>query len=266
MNILEKIVTNKKEEIKIERSKIPERDLRERAYESRKKISLVKALEKPGQYGVNIIAEIKRASPSKGPIRPDLDPALYAESYAKGKAAAISVLTDKTYFMGTPDDLSRAKKAVSLPILRKEFIISAYQIYQSCALGADAVLLIARILSKDQLKDYVSLCNEVNIDVLVEIHSEKELDTVFDSKAQLVGINNRNLETFSTDIETSIRLASYLEFPQIPVAESGIGNREDVEKLTHGGVWNFLIGESLVRATDPCDYLQRLMGVNSVEK
>lgn len=258
-DILSRIVEHKKGEILASKRVLPENRLREEAYAPTKRRSFVGELEHPGPTGINIIAEVKRASPSKGPIRPDLDPGALAGEYEKGGAAAISVLTDEHYFQGSVQDLKDARAATRLPVLRKDFLISAYQIYEASAMGADAVLLIVRILSKDQLKGYLSLAAELSMDALVEVHSEEDLEVACLAGARIVGINNRDLRSFDTSIDTAIRMASMLEPHQIPVAASGIKGRDDVKKTLSAGIWNFLIGESLVRAPDPQAYLESLM-------
>lgn len=213
-------------------------------------------MERPG---TNIIAEIKRASPSKGVICPDLNPARYASQYEQGGAAALSVLTDTPYFQGSFEDFKAAREAAGLPMIRKDFLISSYQIYESSVLEADAVLLIVRILSAEQLRDYLSLCAELELDALVEVHSEEDIEAASRAGAKLIGINNRNLSSFETNIETAINMVSLLEPGQIPVAESGIRGPEDVQKLRQAGIRNFLIGESLVRASDPRAFLKSLI-------
>ena len=170
------------------------------------------------------------------------------------------MLTDQPYFKGSLDDLKKARESSTLPVLRKDFLISSYQIYESSAMGADAVLLIARILSGEQLRDYLKLCNELKLDALVEIYSEKDLEAATQAKARLIGINNRNLSSFETNIDTAIKLVSLLEPYQIAVAASGIQNRDDIVKNQQAGIWNFLIGESLVRAENCRDFLRSLMG------
>jgi len=260
MDILDKIVERKREEITAAQNEIPECRLREEAEQRRNRRSLYEALKNPGPFGVNIISEIKRASPSKGLIRNDLDPVTYARAYEKGGAAALSVLTDRPFFQGSPQDLKSAKGAVNLPVLRKNFIISTYQIYEAAVMGADAVLLITRILSDQQLSDYLALSTDLKLDALVEVHDEDDLIKANNSGAKMVGINNRNLRTFKTDIRTAIELVKHFESHQIAVAESGIHTREDIEQLTAAGIWNFLIGESLVRAEDPIAHLEYLMG------
>ncbi len=260
MNILQQIVEHKKRQIAEAKNRLPENKLRGQALSRRERRPFFKGLELPQATGVNIIAEIKRASPSKGIIRSDLDAVKYASDYQMGGASALSVLTDSRYFKGSVHDLKKARKNTSLPVLRKDFIISSYQIYESLAMEADAVLLIVRILSSQQLKDYINLCAKIGMDVLVETHSEKEIETATMAGAKLIGINNRNLSSFKTNIETAARLASLLTPDQIAVAESGIKSREDIEKLMDAGIRNFLVGESLVRAPDAKVFLQTLLG------
>ena len=259
-DILSKIVEYKKEEIIAAKQNIPESFLREKAFAPRNRRPFLKKLEHPGPFGINIIAEIKRASPSKGDIRADLDPSVYADEYEKGGAAALSVLTDKPYFKGSPEDFKIARKTTTLPVLRKDFLISSYQIFESAVMEADAVLLIVRILDLQQLKDYLSLCNELKLDALVEVHSEADIEKAGLAGARLIGINNRNLKSFETDIETAIRMKSLLGSDQIAVAASGIRTRKDIDLIRSYEIWNFLIGESLVRAKYPRDFLMSLYG------
>lgn len=259
MNILDKIIARKKEEIAEARSRVSAGRLRELASEPREKRQFYERLKEPGPGGVNIIAEIKRASPSKGDIHPDLDPAEYAAVYEQGGAAAMSVLTDETFFKGCFEDYKTARKASGLPMIRKDFIISPYQIYESAVLQADAILLIVRILEPEQLREYLELAASLGLDVLVEAHSESEIKTATLAGAKLIGINNRNLGTFETDIETSARMISMFEQGQVAVAESGIHTKEDIDRLRKAGFFNFLIGESLVRAKDTKSFLKSLM-------
>ena len=258
--ILAEIVRHKKQEITAAKQTISEGELRLRAGVAQQRRPFLGRLSAVGSGGINIIAEIKRASPSKGAIRKDLDAGNQARSYEAGGAAAISVLTDTRFFQGGRQDLVEAKQATKLPVLRKDFVVTAYQIYESIAMGADAVLLIVRILSQQQLKDYLMLCAENRIDALVEVHSEEEFTDAAGAGARLIGINNRDLDTFVTDIDTSIRLASLFENHHVGVAESGIGDREDINRILAAGIHNFLIGESLVRATDPQAFLKSLIG------
>jgi indole-3-glycerol phosphate synthase len=258
-HILDDIVKQKHREIEALLQKTPEIKLRELALQPRERRPFLERLKQPGgQTVINIIAEIKRASPSKGLLCPGLDPAALAKSYASGGAACLSVLTDRQFFQGSPDDLLAARAATDLPVLRKDFLISACQLYESCILGADAVLLIARILSENQLGELLDLCRTLGLDALVEVHSESDVISATRSGAKLIGINNRNLQTFHTDIATSMQLVSLLAPDQTPVAASGIQNRQDIERLLESGIYNFLIGESLVRSKDPAAFLRAL--------
>lgn len=260
-DFLSRIVERKKQEVEAAKAtKLLKR------LDSRNQRPFLETLRKPGPYGVNIIAEIKRASPSKGPIRADLDAAAYAAKYEEGGAAAISVLTDRDHFQGSFEDLRIAREASSLPVLRKDFIIDTYQLHESYIRGADAVLLIAKILSKHWLSVYVDVSRSAGVESLVEVHSRKELDWALEAKAGLIGINNRNLETFETDIRTAEKLAkvaNLLRNPPVLVAESGIHSRDDILRLKDAGIHNFLIGESLVRAADPVAALRQLMGADN---
>ena len=259
-DILSRIVGDKLAEVEAAKQHQPEEVLIERATAVSNRRPFAESLAAPGSHGVNIIAEIKRASPSKGDIRADLDPAEFSRRYTDGGAAALSVLTDRKYFKAEPEDLTNARVATSIPVLRKDFIVSTYQIYESCAMGADALLLIVRALSEQQLNDYLALSNELGIDALVEVHSEREFDIAARSGARLIGVNNRDLDTFRTDIQTCIRLADRFEPHHIGVAESGIRDRSDIERITASGIHNFLIGESLVRADNTEGFLNTLIG------
>ena len=210
---------------------------------------------------VSIIAEVKRASPAKGLLRADLDPADLARRYREGGARAISVLTDETFFKGSVDDLRVARNAAGLPILRKDFVIDEYQLWEARVMLADAALLIVRILDRVQLRDYLALAREeLKIATLVEVHSEKELEAALDAKAPLIGINNRDLDTFQVSLETTARLRPLIPPGTGVVSESGISTREDVRLLGAMKVDAALIGEELVRSADPAERLRELLG------
>ena len=247
-SFLERIVAHKQKEVLEAKARISEQRLLETAHAIKSRRSLVKALGFPDSSRVNIIAEIKRASPSKGIFSPDLNAARLATAYEAAGAAAISVLTDKHFFKGSGEDLMAAKKASTLPVLRKDFVVSSYQVMEAAAWGADAVLLIARIISTEQIQDYLSLCVEFGLDALVEVHSEADLEKVQQTNARLIGINNRDLSTFETDIQRAMDLVRRLTPDQIPVAASGITGPDDVRRNVAVGLRNFLVGESLVRA------------------
>ncbi|MBA2880889.1 indole-3-glycerol phosphate synthase [Desulfosalsimonas propionicica] len=259
-DILDRIVAHKKDEVAACRTQTPLSVLKDQARtKTANRRSFYEALARPADQ-VRIIAEIKRASPSKGDISADLDPAGLAQAYERGGAAALSVLTDRAFFKGGPADLLAARNACSLPVLRKDFVISDYQIYEAAAWDADAVLLIVRILSKQQLSEFSGLCNELGIDALVEVHTESDLAAAMDVGAAVIGINNRNLASFDTDIETAMSLSAKLGAGQIAVAASGISSRKDIEQNLKAGISRFLIGESLVTADDPEKFLTRLIG------
>jgi indole-3-glycerol phosphate synthase len=262
-DFLSKILESKRHEIKAAAERVPERVLREEASQPRERRSFIERLAAPGPSGINVIAEIKRASPSKGKIKESVAPAEYARKYELGGAAAVSVLTDKDFFGGGLEDLVKVRQAASMPVLRKDFIISSYQVYESAVIGADAVLLIVRALSGALLRDLLSLCADVGLSALVEAHDEDEYEIAASTGARLIGINNRDLKTFKTDISTSIGIAGRVSPGQIVISESGISSRSDVERLVDAGIWNFLVGESVVRADDPVKFLKALHGVQS---
>jgi indole-3-glycerol phosphate synthase len=211
---------------------------------------------------VNIIAEIKRASPSKGLIRENVDPAAFARAYEKGGAAAISVLTETRFFKGSIEDLTAARNSQGLPVLRKDFILSEYQVYESAAIGADAILLIVRILASEQLGDYMALAGDLGMDVLVEVFEDKELEAATKAGAKLIGINNRNLDSFETDMERASGMAARLADGMSAVAASGIKGRKDIEAGMKAGLHNFLVGESIMRSDDPERFLKMLINGN----
>ena len=258
-DILSQIVERKKEEIIKAKKTAPERAMREKALLPRKKRPFFTVFENPESSQVNIIAEIKRASPSKGIFSLNLDPTTMARAYEQGGAVALSVLTDMDFFKGSPQDMKEARHATALPVLRKDFLISTYQLYESALMGADAILLIVRILTEKQLKDYLDLSEELNMDVLVEVHSMEDLKIATRVGARLIGINNRNLKSFETHIDTAISMVSALESFQIPVAASGIQSPEDIKRNLDAGIHNFLIGESLVKAKDPKAFIRSLL-------
>ena len=258
-DFLEKVAARKKADIEQAQNSRPEASLRREAEQTPKKRGFISSLTTGEPDAVHIIAEIKRASPSRGEIRAGLDPAELARAYAAGGASALSVLTEPHWFQGSVSDLQAARAATALPVLRKDFVISAYQVYESAVIGADAVLLIAAILSAGELADLLALCRDLGLDALVEIHSQQDLETVRSSNARLVGINNRNLRSLETDIGTAAAMAGGLGPDQVPVAASGIRRREDIEKMLGHGIRRFLIGEHLVRSDAPEKLLRELI-------
>jgi indole-3-glycerol phosphate synthase len=261
-DILERIVAAKRAAVSAARREVPLNRLRAAAEARRDHRPFGAALRTPGDSGVNVIAEIKRASPSKGVIRADLDPAGLAAAYAAGGAAAVSVLTEERFFLGSPQDLQAARAAMPLPVLRKDFIVCAYQVLESAAMGADAVLLIVRVLPAAELADLIALTSGLGLAALVEVYSAADLETAERAGARLIGINNRDLQSFDTDLGHTLRLLPLLRPDQVAVAASGIRNREDIRRYRDHGVFNFLIGESLVLAERPEAFLKMLRGEN----
>ncbi len=259
-NFLEQIIEYKKEQVQRQKLRRSEASLRADAEAHRDRRPFLKSLETVKEGEVHIIAEIKRASPSRGDIRLNLDPAGRAAAYARGGASALSVLTETQWFKGSLQDLQTARNAVTLPVLRKDFIFTSYQIYESALIPADAILLIVRILSENQLNDYLALCASLGLDALVEVHTLEETERVCSTAAKLIGINNRNLSSFNTDTRTAIGLAKHLRADQIPVAASGISSRKDIEKNMAAGIYRFLVGESLVRSDNPEKLIAGLKG------
>ncbi len=262
-NILTEIITAKRKRVAVASEAGPLQRLREDAIAARraaKPHALMSALDQSA--GVNIIAEFKRRSPSKGVIRADVDAVTMALAYERGGAVAVSVLTEQDYFDGSLDDLCAVRRAVSLPILRKDFIVDEYQVYESAAAGADALLLIVAALDDDSLAHLRHLTeDELGMDALVEVHTQSELKRALASGAKLIGVNNRDLRTFNVSLETSIELAREA-LPGIAlVSESGLNTSDDLRRLRSHGYKGFLIGESLMRADQPDLALRALLGI-----
>ncbi len=253
-SILERIFAAKRAELEAERAAVPLEAIREAARRASQPRDFLAALRscRPA-----IIAEIKRASPSKGDILPSLDPAAVARDYAAAGAAAISVLTDR-HFKGSLEDLRAVREAVDLPLLRKDFIFNSYQLYQARAAGADCILLIAAMLKEAEMRALYVEARELRLQALVEVHNEDELRAAIRAGAEIVGINNRDLHTFVTDIAVTERLLGGYRGTALVVSESGIDMPEDIRRLDHAGARAFLIGESLLRGGDPHHKLEAL--------
>lgn len=252
---LKRIVATKREEIQKLKLTIGDQE-RENAKKMRPVRSLAKAMQKPGN---SIIAEVKPASPSKGVIREQVDPIATAQSYEQGGASAISVLTDQTYFRGYPESLTQVKEAVNVPVLRKDFILDECQIVESRLLGADSILLIVAILNKDQCIELCQMAHMYGMEVLVEIHDKSELDTALSCDADVIGINNRNLSTFQTDLARTEQLRPLITCTCPVITESGIHSVDDVKRMQRTQVDGMLIGEFLMRQTDPKQVLKQLL-------
>lgn len=264
MNILDKICETTKERIKKEKQKIS-------LIEVRKIAESIKSVEKENYFNfekaigkkekINFICEIKKASPSKGIIAEDFDYIKIAKDYQKAKADAISCLTEPHYFMGSDKYLEEIKETVNIPILRKDFIIDEYMIYQSKNIKADAILLIAAVLDKYKLKDYFEIANSLGLSSLFEIHNEEELEKVLNLNPRIIGVNNRNLKTFEVDINNSVRLRKLIPNNIIFVSESGIKNRNDIKILEENKTNAVLIGETLMIKKDKEKEIKKLRGI-----
>ena len=206
-----------------------------------------------------VIAEIKRASPSKGVIRENFDPAALARDFEDNGAICLSILTDEKYFQGANEFLREARAACSLPVIRKDFMIDPYQIAESKALGADCILLIVAALGQSQLQELAAFAKELAIDILVEVHDRQELDRALELNIELIGINNRNLHTFEINLQTTLDLASSIPADKLIITESGINTSADVLTMTNKGIYGFLVGEAFMRASSPGAKLKQLM-------
>jgi indole-3-glycerol phosphate synthase len=251
-DILDRIVAVKREEVTAARRRQSLEAVRADAQSRVLTRDFLGALRQRTEVGRSaVIAEIKKASPSKGVLRPDFMPADIAQSYAEHGAACLSVLTDRQFFQGEPDYLKQARASCDLPVLRKDFMIDPYQIYESRAMGADAVLLIAACLDDAQMRDLEALALSLNMAVLVEVHDEQELDRALALRTPLLGINNRNLKTFEVSLETTIGLRARVPADRLLVTESGISTAADVTRMRQAGVHAFLVGEAFMRAEEP---------------
>ena len=258
-NILDRILATKREEVAALRASVSMarmRDLAAAADETRGFLAAMASRAERKQPA--IIAEIKRASPSKGLIREAFDPAAIAKAYRANGAACLSVLTDRTYFQGGLDDLIAARASCDLPVLRKDFIVDEIQIYEARAAGADAILLIVSALTDEELSGFEDLAVRLGMDVLVETHDEAELDRALRLQTRLLGVNNRDLKTFSVDLSRCLALKSRAPADRVIVCESGVTGVEDMLTVMGGGVYGFLIGEALMRAPDPGQALHAL--------
>lgn len=260
--ILDKILSTKREEIAAYKASESEEQLIARCADVVAPLrGFAQALRSARDAGKTaMISEVKKGSPSKGIIRADFDPLEIAQTYQRGGATCLSVLTDEQYFQGHLDYLQLIRAQVSLPLLRKDFMIEPYQIYQARTAGADAILLIAAALNDDQLHQLAGVARELGLDTLLEVHNEEELERSLKIDVDLIGINNRDLKTFVTDIAVTEQLAARIPAKQLAVAESGIYSRADVERLAAAGAGAFLIGESLMREDDIVAKLQELLG------
>ena len=260
-DILNKIIAVKRDEIKGAIIRKPLNAMRQDAesrVQTRDFVGALRAKIAAGKPAV--VAEIKKASPSNGVLRADFVPADIAQSYAEFGAACLSVLTDQQFFQGSIDHLKQARASCSLPVLRKDFIVDAYQVYESRVMGADCILLIAACLDDAQMKSFEALAMSLDMAVLVEVHDAAELARALQLKTPLIGINNRNLNTFEVSVNTTLNLMSHVPKDRLLVTESGIASQEDVQRLRNAHVNTFLVGEAFMRADEPGMALAELFG------
>ncbi|MEM7477640.1 MAG: indole-3-glycerol phosphate synthase TrpC [Planctomycetota bacterium] len=258
--ILANIVQSKKQEVEETIRKRPLRDLMKAAGDAPPTRDFAAAIQ--AGDGIQLIAEVKKASPSKGIIRADFDPVDIATKYSKAGAACISVLTDAEYFQGSLDYLTQIRAAVEVPLLRKDFVIHPYQVYESRVAGADAVLLIAECLTRQELRGLTQLTNDLGMQTLIELYDKKNLENVLNTGTELIGINNRDLKTFEVDLQHTVRLRNDIPPGKIVIGESGIFTREDALMLQENGVQGMLVGESLMIQEDVSTAVKSLLGTN----
>ena len=255
MTILDKILTVKRAEVAAAKKAAPDMETRaRRTGETRDFVGALRA-KQPA-----VIAEVKRASPSKGLLRANFDPAAIARSYESGGAACMSVLTDREFFQGSSEDLIKARAACALPVLRKDFLIEPYQVFEARAIGADCVLLIVACLKDTQMRELERIAHSLGMAVLVEVHDADELERALALKTPLIGVNNRNLRTFETRLETTLDLLPRIPKDRLVITESGILSTADVRRMRDNGVNTFLVGEAFMRAGDPGKELNKLFG------
>jgi indole-3-glycerol phosphate synthase len=266
---LQEILSRKREEVLARKAKTPLKELKGRIRDLAPARDFLKAISRKGREkmpipvsnpSIRLIAELKKASPSKGPLRGNFDPEAIAKGYEEAGASALSVLTDVTFFQGSPENLCGAKGWVSLPLLQKDFILEEYQIGEARVWGADAVLLISTLLDRERLKDLSDLALEIGLIPLIEIHDRADLERALGTHPKLIGINNRNLTTFQVDMKTTLDLIGDIPPESVVISESGISKREEVVWLEEAGLDAVLIGEALVKSEDPGMKVRELLG------
>jgi len=262
--ILDQILAHKRDEVAAARRRVSQSAQESRLREADSVRGFARAMaERVASRKPAVIAEIKKASPSQGVIRQDFAPAEHARDYADNGATCLSILTDRDYFQGCDEDLVAARGACSLPVIRKDFMIDPYQIIESRALGADCILLIVAALTKSQLGELAACANETGLDVLVEVHDARELEQALDLETRLIGINNRDLHSFDTKLQTTLDLIGEIPADRVIITESGIHGIADVKLMLDNDVYGFLVGESFMRAAHPGQKLRELFASHS---
>ncbi|MEX2469596.1 MAG: indole-3-glycerol phosphate synthase TrpC [Pseudohongiellaceae bacterium] len=257
--ILDQIIAHKRDEVAAARRRVSSTELESRLRDADPVRGFARAMaERVAARKPAVIAEIKKASPSQGIIREDFAPAQHARDYADSGATCLSILTDRDFFQGSDEDLAEARGACSIPVIRKDFMIDPYQIVESRALGADCILLIVAALAPSQLGELAACAKETGIDVLVEVHDARELERALDLDTRLIGINNRDLHSFDTKLQTTLDLMGEIPADKVIITESGIHTIADVEVMLDNGVYGFLVGESFMRAAHPGQKLREL--------
>jgi indole-3-glycerol phosphate synthase len=260
---LNKVMSVKADEVKSAKAIVSLESIRNDAEMFQTPPDFLAAMQNSSKDCIGIIAEVKKASPSKGDINPSLDPRECALNYTDAGASAISVLTESTFFKGSLDDLKTVTNHTTLPVLRKDFTIDPYQIYEAKVCGASAILLITTLLSDEQLKEYIDLTRDLGMEPLVEVTAESELESACQCGAKVVDINNRNLQTLKTDLDVSKRMAKIIPDSVVPVEASGIKSYSNILNGIESGIFNFLVGESIVRSGDPVSFIRSLKGQKS---
>jgi len=261
MSILQKILEVKRTEVEKRKREVSLAELKQRIVQAPPIRPFAQAIRRQANEPIRLIAELKKASPSKGVFRDDFEPEAILRAYEKSPASALSILTDEPFFQGSLDNLLLARQLTTKPLLRKDFIVDEFQLYEARIYGADAVLLIVAALDESQLRDLLKLAMELNMDALVEVHTEDELEKALRAGAQIIGVNNRNLRTFEVDLNTTLKLRKLVPTDCIVVSESGIETREQVRRLEEAGVDAILVGETLVRSPDPTAKAKELLGI-----
>lgn len=261
MSILQKILEVKRGEVEKRKREVPLDELKQRLVEAPQTRSFAQAVKRQANEPIRLIAELKKASPSKGVFRDNFEPEAILRDYEQSPASALSILTDEPFFQGSLDNLLLARRLTTKPLLRKDFLVDEYQLYEARVYGADAVLLIVAALDDVQLRELLALAGELGMDALVEVHSESEVERALRAGAKIIGVNNRDLRTFEVDLNTTLQLRGLIPSDCVLISESGIETREQVQQLEEAGVDAILVGETLIRSDNPIAKARELLGI-----